>query len=150
MLHQQQFLIKNLVELEQLADWLLPYLKPNIFLLLQGDLGVGKTTFTQILARKLGIKNTVNSPTFTILQQYKIRNNYYLNHFDFFRLSLQDDLSIFAELIINNLNVIEWPERNPQFWRNKKCIHLIFKFQFFQERELRLIEVKYLNLNSKF
>ena len=107
MLRYQQFLIKNLTELEQLADWILPYLKPNIFLLLQGDLGAGKTTFAQILARKLGIKNTVNSPTFTILQQYKIRNNYYLNHFDFFRLSLQDDLSIFAELIINNLNVIE-------------------------------------------
>ena len=107
MFQNQQFFIKNLTELEQLVDRLLPYLKPDIFLLLQGDLGVGKTTFTQILAQKLGIKKTVNSPTFTVLQQYKIKYNYYLNHFDFFRLSSQDDLSIFAELIINNLNVIE-------------------------------------------
>jgi len=107
MFQNQQFLIKNLSELEQLADWLLPYLKPNIFLLLQGDLGAGKTTFTQMLAQKLGIKKTVNSPTFTILQQYKTKHNYYLNHFDFFRLSSPDDLSIFAELAINNLNVIE-------------------------------------------
>ena len=147
MFQSQQFFIKNLTELEQLVDRLLPYLKPDIFLLLQGDLGVGKTTFTQILAQKLGIKKTVNSPTFTVLQQYKIKYNYYLNHFDFFRLSSQDDLSIFAELIINNLNVIEWPERNPQFWRNKECIYLTFKFHFFQEKELRLIEAKYLNLN---
>ena len=107
MFQNQQFFIKNLTELENLTEWLLPYLKPNIFLLLQGNLGTGKTTFTQTVAKKIGIKKTVNSPTFTILQQYKIRNNYYLNHFDFFRLSLQDDLSIFAELIINNLNVIE-------------------------------------------
>lgn len=103
----QSFIIKNLIDLEQLAELILPYLQPNIFLLLQGDLGVGKTTLTQIFAQKLGIKQTVNSPTFTILQQYKIKKNYYLNHFDFFRLTSQDDLSIFAELTANNLNVIE-------------------------------------------
>ena len=67
----------------------------------------GKTTLTQILAQKLGIKQTVNSPTFPILQQYKIRNNYYLNHFDFFRLNANDNLEIMAELTAENLNIIE-------------------------------------------
>ncbi|CAH1764473.1 4995_t:CDS:2, partial [Entrophospora sp. SA101] len=42
----------------QLAELILPYLQPNIFLLLQGGLGVGKTTLTQTLAQKLGIKQT--------------------------------------------------------------------------------------------
>ena len=125
----QSFIIKNLIDLEQLAELILPYLQPNVFLLLQGDLGVGKTTLTQIFAQKLGVKQTVNSPTFTILQQYKTKNNYYLNHFDFFRLTSQDDLSIFAELATNNLNVLEWPERNPQFWQNKEYIYY-FLFDF--------------------
>ncbi|RHZ37140.1 tRNA (adenosine(37)-N6)-threonylcarbamoyltransferase complex ATPase subunit type 1 TsaE [endosymbiont GvMRE of Glomus versiforme] len=140
-----QFVIKNLTDLEKLTNFILPYLQPNIFLLLQGNLGAGKTTFTQIIAKKLGIKQTINSPTFTILQQYKIRNNYYLNHFDFFRLTSKDNLSVFEELTANNLNVIEWPERNPQFWQNKKHICLIFKLQFSQEKELRLVKVKWNN-----
>jgi len=107
MLQNQSFLIKNLTDLEKLADFILPHLQPNLFLLLQGDLGVGKTTFTQIIARKLGIKQIVNSPTFTLCQQYKIKDDYYLNHFDFFRLTLSDDTSLFSELTINNLNIIE-------------------------------------------
>jgi tRNA threonylcarbamoyladenosine biosynthesis protein TsaE len=40
--------INNLTDLEELAKWLLPYLKPNTFLLLEGELGVGKTTFTKL------------------------------------------------------------------------------------------------------
>src|ERR1043166_1826403 len=107
MLPKQSFIIKNLTELEKLADWILPHLKPNIFLLLQGSLGVGKTTFTQIIAQKLGVKQGVSSPTFTLSQQYKLNNDYYLNHFDFFRLYSSDSISFFLDLTTGNLNVIE-------------------------------------------
>ena len=107
MLLKQSFIIKELTDLEKIADLLLPRLQPNIFLLLQGDLGAGKTAFTQVIAQKLGIKQVVNSPTFTLCQQYKIKDDYYLNHFDFFRLSLSDNISFFLDLSINNLNIIE-------------------------------------------
>lgn len=107
MLLKQSFVIKNLIDLEKLAELLLPHLQPNTFLLLQGDLGAGKTTFTQIIARKLGIKQAVNSPSFTLCQQYKIKDDYYLNHFDFFRLSSSDNISFFLELSADNLNIIE-------------------------------------------
>ncbi|CAJ0747006.1 12910_t:CDS:2 [Entrophospora sp. SA101] len=52
------YLGKNNILIQQLAELILPYLQPNIFLLLQGGLGVGKTTLTQTLAQKLGIKQT--------------------------------------------------------------------------------------------
>lgn len=107
MLPNQSFVIKNLTDLGKLADLLLSHLRPNTFLLLQGNLGAGKTTFTQVIARKLGIKQVVNSPTFTLCQQYKIKDDYHLNHFDFFRLSLSDNISIFLDLSANNLNIIE-------------------------------------------
>jgi len=107
--------VKNLQDLEKLSKFLIPLLKPNIFLILQGELGVGKTTLTQLIAKNLGIKEKLTSPTFTICQRYQIKDNYYLNHFDFFRLNTDDNLDIFQELTIDNLNIIEWGEKNPQF-----------------------------------
>jgi len=99
--------IKNLVELEKLSQFLTPFLQPNTFLLLQGELGAGKTTLTQLIAKNLGIKEKVTSPTFNILQRHQIKENYYLNHFDFFRLNVNDKLDPFQELTIDNLNIIE-------------------------------------------
>ena len=116
--------IKNLVELEKLSQFLTPFLQPNTFLLLQGELGAGKTTLTQLIAKNLGIKEKVTSPTFNILQRHQIKENYYLNHFDFFRLNVNDKLDPFQELTIDNLNIIEWSEKNPQFWQNKPKIYL--------------------------
>jgi tRNA threonylcarbamoyladenosine biosynthesis protein TsaE len=99
--------IKNLTELEEFSKFLLKLLKPNIFLLLEGELGAGKTTLTQLIAKNLGIREKITSPTFNICQRYQINNNYYLNHFDFFRLSENDNLDAFQELTVDNLNVIE-------------------------------------------
>ncbi|MEG7978643.1 MAG: tRNA (adenosine(37)-N6)-threonylcarbamoyltransferase complex ATPase subunit type 1 TsaE [Mollicutes bacterium UO1] len=99
--------IKNLTELEKFSKLLIKILKPNIFLLLEGELGVGKTTLTQFIAKNLGIREKITSPTFNILQRYQINDDYSLNHFDFFRLKLSDDLEIFNELVVDNLNIIE-------------------------------------------
>jgi tRNA threonylcarbamoyladenosine biosynthesis protein TsaE len=68
--------IKNLVECQKLVEILTNLLVPNTFLLLQGELGVGKTTMTQLIAKRLGIKEKVNSPTFNVLQRYRIKNDY--------------------------------------------------------------------------
>lgn len=110
-LKKKKYLIKNIFELEELAKELTYFLKPGVFLLMQGDLGVGKTTLSQIIARQLGIKQPVNSPTFTLCQQYEIpnkdKNICYLNHFDFFRLNQQDKLNPLEELTVGNLNIIE-------------------------------------------
>ncbi|MCE8169697.1 MAG: tRNA (adenosine(37)-N6)-threonylcarbamoyltransferase complex ATPase subunit type 1 TsaE [Candidatus Moeniiplasma glomeromycotorum] len=111
-------------ELKELSQFLMPFLQPNTYLILQGELGAGKTTLTQLIAKNLGIKEKVTSPTFTICQRYQIKNDYYLNHFDFFRLNINDNLDIFQELTFDNLNIIEWPEKNLQFWQSKKYIHL--------------------------
>jgi len=99
--------IKNLQDLEKLSILLTSLLQPNTYLVLQGELGVGKTTLTQLIAKNLGIKEKITSPTFNILQRYKIKNNYYLNHFDFFRLNDTDNLEVFQELTADNLNIIE-------------------------------------------
>lgn len=82
-------------------------LKPGMVITLSGDLGAGKTTFTQAIAKGLGITRVVSSPTFTILKQYQGRLE--LNHFDAYRLEGQDlDLG-FEELIDSDaVSIIEW------------------------------------------
>ena|SRR4051812_1783854 len=107
MTSKYHYQIKNLAECQKLAKSLTSLLIPNTFLLLQGELGVGKTTLTQLIAKNLGIKGQITSPTFNILQRHQIKEGYYLNHFDFFRLNTSDKLDFFQELTIDNLNIIE-------------------------------------------
>lgn len=89
---------------------------------LSGELGAGKTTLTQELARQLGIKDNIISPTFVIMKIYDINpmskyHSYFkkLIHIDAYRLDSHEELLKigWSELIEdkNNLIIIEWPER---------------------------------------
>lgn len=87
-----------------------------------GELGAGKTTLTQEIAKHLGIKEKIVSPTFVIMKIYKINQNsdYYshfkkLIHIDAYRLDSHEELLKIGwdKLIVDrdNLIIIEWPER---------------------------------------
>ncbi len=84
-------------------------------IVLSGDLGTGKTTLVKGIAKGLGIKENIVSPTFTLIQSYRIGRQKTLYHIDPFRLKNPDDmLSLgFKELITQkgNIIVIEWGER---------------------------------------
>lgn len=90
-------------------------LKPGSVLLLEGDLGSGKTTFVKGLARGLGIKDVaeVKSPTFVIMHIYKTRLPLY--HFDLYRLEGGADLdAIGFQDFLNDpeaVACVEWAER---------------------------------------
>ncbi len=76
---------------------------------LDGDLGAGKTTFTKGIGQGLQIKRVINSPTFTILKQY--RGRLQLSHFDAYRLEGQDNDLGFEEIFdSDDVCVVEWPE----------------------------------------
>lgn len=64
--------------------------KPGAVFCLSGDLGVGKTVFTKGFAVGLGVTDTVNSPTFTIVQEYKGRLPFY--HFDVYRIEEPEEM----------------------------------------------------------
>ena len=81
--------INNLEETQVLAQKLAGIVEPQDTITLEGDLGAGKTTFTQSFAKGLGITRTVNSPTFTIMKQYEGRIP--LNHLDVYRLEDSDE-----------------------------------------------------------
>lgn len=96
-------------ETERFAANLAEYLQPGDLLTLEGGLGAGKTTFTKGLAKGLGIKRMVNSPTFTILKQYS--GNLNLNHLDVYRLENSDEDIGFDELFAEDaVSVVEWAQ----------------------------------------
>jgi len=87
--------------------------KPGEIYTLNGDLGVGKTVFTQGMAAGLGITEHVNSPTFTIVQVYESgRLPFY--HFDVYRISdaaEMDEIGYEDYFFGNGLCIVEWAER---------------------------------------
>ena len=86
---------------------------PGQIICLNGDLGVGKTVFTQGFAAGLGIEGPVNSPTFTILQLYE-EGRIPLYHFDVYRIgdvSEMDEIGYADCFFGEGVSLIEWPER---------------------------------------
>ncbi|MEO4055518.1 tRNA (adenosine(37)-N6)-threonylcarbamoyltransferase complex ATPase subunit type 1 TsaE [Solibacillus sp. CAU 1738] len=99
--------IKSLEETIQLATDLAKLLEAQHTITLEGDLGAGKTTFTQALAKGLGITRTVNSPTFTIMKQYEGRLP--LNHLDVYRLADSEEDLGWDEIFYGDaVTVVEW------------------------------------------
>lgn len=87
-------------------------LKPGDILLLEGNLGAGKTTFTQGLAEGLGVDEFVNSPTFVIINEY-FSGHLPLYHMDLYRLEDEAqlyDLGVEEYFFGNGVSVVEWPE----------------------------------------
>ncbi|MCI8313893.1 MAG: tRNA (adenosine(37)-N6)-threonylcarbamoyltransferase complex ATPase subunit type 1 TsaE [Lachnospiraceae bacterium] len=87
--------------------------KPGEIYMLNGDLGVGKTVFTQGVAAGLGITEHINSPTFTIVQVYESgRLPFY--HFDVYRIGdveEMDEIGYEDYFFGNGLCIVEWAER---------------------------------------
>ena len=99
---------------------------------LSGDLGAGKTTFIQAVAKHLGIKNKVSSPTFVIMKKYPLKNfnDYkFLFHLDAYRLEHEKELLHLGwkEIIDKkeHLIFIEWPENVSKIIpANAKIVHI--------------------------
>ncbi|MCA1012059.1 tRNA (adenosine(37)-N6)-threonylcarbamoyltransferase complex ATPase subunit type 1 TsaE [Halobacillus halophilus] len=83
-------------------------------LTLEGDLGAGKTTFTKGLGLGLGVKRTINSPTFTIMKEYMGRLPFY--HMDVYRLEDSDEDLGFEEFFEGEgVCVVEWAHYIEEF-----------------------------------
>ena len=106
---------------------------------LNGPLGAGKTTFVQLLARALGYKGSVTSPTFTLSNEYQCPQNI-LVHFDLYRVnkSDRDVLEMIKEsLLSERWVVLEWSDRMMSI--NKK-LDLILNFRHGKSADERIIE----------
>ena len=106
-MNQFEIMTNSPEETGRFAEELAVLLKPGAVLTLEGDLGAGKTTFTKGLAKGLGVTKTVNSPTFTIIKEYKGRLPLY--HMDVYRLDDSfEDLGFDEYFEGEGVTVVEW------------------------------------------
>ena len=111
-----QFITNAPEETEALGEKLAKLLRPGTVLAYLGDLGAGKTAFTRGLARGLGCRETVTSPTYTIVNEY-LGGRLPLFHFDMHRLTSSDALwDIGWEDYLDRQGVcaVEWSENVPE------------------------------------
>lgn len=100
--------VTGLSETERLANALEKNIEPGTVILLSGDLGAGKTTFTQFLGKALGVKRRMSSPTFNIIKSYS--GKYTIHHMDCYRLEESDeDLGFDEYFNEDDISIVEWP-----------------------------------------
>ncbi|MBU1104463.1 MAG: tRNA (adenosine(37)-N6)-threonylcarbamoyltransferase complex ATPase subunit type 1 TsaE [Patescibacteria group bacterium] len=149
-------ILKSEQETKEFAKEVLRNLNGKNVILLSGDLGTGKTTFTQGLALELGIKGRVVSPTFVISRVYNINSSRCgfnrLVHYDLYRIKEIGeirDIGVIEDIDDpKSLVVIEWPELLEKYIPTGKKISL--KFGYGKE-DTRVVEInsKSETLNSK-
>ena len=108
------YFTRNSDETFLFASALGQHLLPGDTVLLYGDLGAGKSVFARGCARALGVRDEMASPTFTLMQPYKGKDNINVYHFDLYRI--QDEDEFFASGLQDHIgtdgvSLIEWPQQ---------------------------------------
>ena len=137
-------IIESLEKLDKLSELVSNKISGTEWIFLFGEIGVGKTTFSRFLINNIQKKNNiqttdVQSPTFNILIEYKIKD-ITIAHYDFYRLKKLkeiDDLGILHNEE-KNIKIIEWPELISKKIKDRIEIH----FRYQKNKDLREISIK--------
>lgn len=135
-----KYIVNSLDETKNLAQVFAKNLQVGQVVLLNGDLGAGKTTFTQFVFACLGVKETVTSPTFSILKSYEC-NKCTLYHFDMYRIDESEAVeSGFDEILSdkNSIKFVEW-SGNVESLLPDNCINVNIKLIDENKREFEII-----------
>ncbi|QSF13774.1 tRNA (adenosine(37)-N6)-threonylcarbamoyltransferase complex ATPase subunit type 1 TsaE [Mycoplasma sp. Mirounga ES2805-ORL] len=110
-IHSKLFQIKNESDVFFVAEFVLQNLTKSKIILLNGDLGAGKTTLVKHIAKLINIKEPITSPTFNYMKNYEG-----LIHIDAYHLS--EDLAEFEDYYENNIVAIEWADNIQHNYSN--------------------------------
>jgi len=111
----EKYISDSEMQTETIAAGLAARLPRGSVVCLNGDLGAGKTVFSRGFARGLGITEPISSPTYTIVQEYKLLDRGFLYHLDLYRIGNSvSALAFGVDEFLNDNNsiaLVEWPER---------------------------------------
>lgn len=107
------FEIKNLSDIPNAAVFLINELKNYSIWLFEGEMGVGKTTLIKEICKQLGVRDSVSSPTFSLVNEYEGENRI-IYHFDFYKINIEEealDIGVNEYFESGNLCLVEWPSK---------------------------------------
>lgn len=106
----------TLADLPQIAEQLLSVIGNHKIIAFHGEMGAGKTTLIKQLCKTLKVVDTIQSPTFSIVNEYLTEDNQQVYHFDFYRIKEEEealDFGVEEYFYSGNYCFIEWPEKIP-------------------------------------
>lgn len=123
-----QLKIHSLSEINATAQQFISQMGDNTVFALYGAMGAGKTTFIKAVCEELGVQETITSPTFAIINEYKSGEGESIYHFDFYRINKMEEAFDFGYedyFYSGNLCFIEWPELvEPLLPENTVRVHI--------------------------
>ena len=136
--------ISSLKDLQKFTNRISEIILPGDYLLLYGEIGVGKTTFARQLINIFELRNNIKksevpSPTFNILFEYEIKD-FIFKHYDFYRLKNEEEIKNLGlfENEEKSITLIEWPE----LIKNKPTNRIDLFFKYTKNMEQRVLEIK--------
>ena len=126
--------ICSIKDTNELSSEVSKIVKQGTILLLNGELGSGKTQFVRFLGNHLNVLDNVSSPTFLILNIYECDKNFKIYHFDFYRVNSIEELEQVGFFEILNqrkgLIIVEWANRYKDLFLNEtdRTIDIYFNF----------------------
>ena len=124
--------VQTLDQTKNIAEKLAKHVSKNDVILLNGDLGAGKTTFSQFFGKALGVKRNINSPTFNIIKEYN-SGELPLYHMDVYRLDGKvDDIGLEDYYTKGGICIIEWADMIRDYLPEER---LEIKFKLSSEDE---------------
>ena len=126
---KHEFKAEGLSDLPKIAQSLVESLGEHRLVAFKGDMGAGKTTFIKAICEFLQVDGIVNSPTFSIINQYDTLDGDIVFHFDFYRLETYQealDIGIYDYWESGNYCLMEWPEKVEKLLP-EECVYLEIK-----------------------
>ncbi|GAB6008328.1 tRNA (adenosine(37)-N6)-threonylcarbamoyltransferase complex ATPase subunit type 1 TsaE [Dysgonomonas reticulitermitis] len=105
--------IESLDKIDEAAIKFIKTMGDNTVFAFRGEMGAGKTTFIKAICENLGVSDTINSPTFAIVNEYRSDSAELIYHFDFYRINKIEEVFDFGYedyFYSGSLCFIEWPE----------------------------------------